>query len=146
MVAQGEPKLFLKQKSPTAKYLTGEEQIPIPKSRRKGNGQCLNLTNASGHNLRKVNLELPLGKMVCITGVSGSGKSSLIHDTLIPILKSKFYKSRKEPLPYGDIKGCEHLDKVIEVDQSPIGRTPRSNPATYTGFFTDIRALIHQFA
>jgi len=99
------------------------------------------LYGASGHNLRNLDLDLPLGKMVCITGVSGSGKSSLIHDTLIPILKNRFYKSKKQPLPYSTIKRVEYLDKVIEVDQSPIGRTPRSNPATYTGVFTDIRAL-----
>jgi excinuclease ABC subunit A len=141
IVAQGDPVRFLQQKSPTAKYLIGEEKIPVPNTRREGNGEVLKLSGASGHNLRHLDLELPLGKMTCITGVSGSGKSSLIHDTLIPILKNKFYKSRKEPLPYGTIKGVENLDKVIEVDQSPIGRTPRSNPATYTGVFTDIRTV-----
>ncbi len=141
IVAQGAPLEFLQQKSPTARYLTGEEQIPVPNTRRQGNGEVLKLSGASGHNLNNLDLELPLGTMICITGVSGSGKSTLIHDTLIPILKNRFYKSRKEPLPYDSIKGVEHLDKVIEVDQSPIGRTPRSNPATYTGVFTDIRAL-----
>ena len=141
IVAQGSPEGFLKQKSPTVKYLTGEHQIVIPEARREGNGAQLKLYGASGHNLKNVDLVLPLGKMICITGVSGSGKSSLIHNTLIPILKNRFYKSRKEPLPYESIEGTEHLDKVIEVDQSPIGRTPRSNPATYTGVFTDIRTL-----
>ena len=141
IVAQGNPEGFLKQESPTVKYLTGEHQIEVPDERREGNGLHLKLFGASGHNLQNVDLDLPLGKMICITGVSGSGKSSLIHSTLIPILKSRFYKSRKEPLPFGSIEGVEHLDKVIEVDQSPIGRTPRSNPATYTGVFTDIRAL-----
>jgi len=141
IVAQGDPARFLQQGSPTAMYLTGKKQIPVPNTRRLGNGEVLKLYGASGHNLRNLDLDLPLGKMVCITGVSGSGKSSLIHDTLIPILKNRFYKSKKEPLPYSTIKGVEYLDKVIEVDQSPIGRTPRSNPATYTGVFTDIRAL-----
>jgi excinuclease ABC subunit A len=141
IVAQGDPKDFLQQESPTTSYLTGEQKIPVPEVRREGNGTKLKLFGAKGHNLHNLDLELPLGKMICITGVSGSGKSSLIHDTLIPILKNRLYKSRKEPLPYTSIEGVEHLDKVIEVDQSPIGRTPRSNPATYTGVFTDIRAL-----
>ena len=141
IVGQGDPESFLKQDSPTSKYLLGTEKIPIPDHRRAGNGEVLKLSGASGHNLKQVTVKLPLGKMICITGVSGSGKSSLIHDTLIPILKNKFYKSRKEALPFAAITGIEHLDKVIEVDQSPIGRTPRSNPATYTGVFTDIRSL-----
>ncbi len=141
IVAQGDPKRFLEQPSPTSDYLAGTQKIPIPGTRRPGNGNFIKLTGASGHNLKKVNLSLPLGKMICITGVSGSGKSSLIHDTLIPILKQKLYKSKRDPLPYHTISGVKHLDKVIEVDQSPIGRTPRSNPATYTGVFTDIRSL-----
>ncbi len=141
IVAQGSPELFIQKDSDTAQYLSGTRKIPVPRNRREGNGATLKLQGASGHNLRQVDLEVPLGKMVCITGVSGSGKSSLIHDTLIPILKSKLYKSKREPLPYQSIDGVQHLDKVIEVDQSPIGRTPRSNPATYTGVFTDIRAL-----
>ena len=141
IVAQGSPDGFLKQSSATANYLSGSDKIPIPEKRRDGNGAVINLNGASGHNLQNLSLTLPLGKMICITGVSGSGKSSLIHNTLIPILKHQLYKSRKEPLPYQSITGVEHLDKVIEVDQSPIGRTPRSNPATYTGVFTDIRAL-----
>ena len=104
-------------------------------------GKSIKLNGAEGNNLKKINLTLPLGKMICITGVSGSGKSTLIHDTLFPLLKQNIYKSKTEPLPYKDIKGVKEIDKVIEVDQSPIGRTPRSNPATYTGVFTDIRSL-----
>jgi len=141
IVAAGTPEEFLKQGSKTAKYLTGELKIEIPKERRKGNGKKLQLKGASGNNLQNVNVDFPLGTMMCVTGVSGSGKSTLIHDTLYPILNQKFYRSKKDPMEHQSIKGLEHLDKVIEVDQSPIGRTPRSNPATYTGVFTDIRAL-----
>ena len=141
VVASGPPNEFLKQDSLTAKYLNGILSIPVPKERRKGNGKTLKITGATGHNLKNVDLKIPLGCMVCVTGVSGSGKSTLIHETLYPLLNSHFYRSRKEPLPYKKIDGLKHLDKVIEVDQSPIGRTPRSNPATYTGVFTDIRAL-----
>lgn len=144
VVAQGAPKDFLKHNSPTAQYLKGERTIPYPPERRPGNGKKLNLTGATGHNLKNVSLELPLGTFICITGVSGSGKSTLIHDTLYPVLMKHFYGSRAEALPYQQIDGLEHLDKVIEVDQSPIGRTPRSNPATYTGVFTDIRDLFAQ--
>ncbi|WP_163377845.1 excinuclease ABC subunit UvrA [Cyclobacterium sp. SYSU L10401] len=141
IVASGTPQQLLLSDSLTAKYLNGELSIPVPGKRRKGTGKKLQLKGASGHNLKRVNLDIPLGTMVCVTGVSGSGKSSLIHETLYPLLNRQFYNSRKEPLPYKEIRGLEHLDKVIEVDQSPIGRTPRSNPATYTGVFTDIRAL-----
>jgi excinuclease ABC subunit A len=141
IVASGPPAAFLKQNSLTARYLNGELSIAVPKERKKGNGQTLRLSHAKGNNLKDVTLEIPLGCMVCITGVSGSGKSSLIHETLYPLLNRHFYNSRKEPLPYGTIEGLNLLDKVIEVDQSPIGRTPRSNPATYTAAFTDIRAL-----
>ncbi|MGJ3235304.1 excinuclease ABC subunit UvrA [Marivirga sp.] len=141
IVAAGSPEEFLKQRSKTAKYLTGDLKIEIPKERRKGNGKKLQLKGAKGNNLQNVNVDFPLGTMMCVTGVSGSGKSTLIHDTLYPILNQKFYRSKKEPMEHQSIKGLEHLDKVIEVDQSPIGRTPRSNPATYTGVFTDIRAL-----
>jgi excinuclease ABC subunit A len=141
VVASGAPSEFLKQNSLTAKYLNGELSIAVPKKRSKGNGQMLKLTHAKGNNLKDVTLEIPLGCMVCVTGVSGSGKSSLIHDTLYPLLNRHFYNSKREPLSFGKIEGLNHLDKVIEVDQSPIGRTPRSNPATYTGVFTDIRAL-----
>jgi excinuclease ABC subunit A len=141
IVASGTPQEILASDSLTAQYLNGELSIPIPEKRRKGTGKKLKLNGANGNNLKNVNLEIPLGTMVCVTGVSGSGKSSLIHETLYPLLNRKFYNSKKEPLPYKSITGLEHLDKVIEVDQSPIGRTPRSNPATYTGVFTDIRAL-----
>lgn len=141
IVAAGTPEEFLKQGSKTAKYLTGDLKIEIPKERRKGTGKKLQLKGASGNNLQNVNVDFPLGTMMCVTGVSGSGKSTLIHDTLYPILNQKFYRSKKDPMEHQSIKGLEHLDKVIEVDQSPIGRTPRSNPATYTGVFTDIRAL-----
>lgn len=141
IVAEGSPQVFLTKHSQTANYLNGKQKIAIPKERRKGNGKFIVLKNATGHNLKNVTLSLPLGKMICITGVSGSGKSSLIHETLYPILNKHFFRAKKEPLPYESIEGLEHLDKVIEIDQSPIGRTPRSNPATYTEMFTDIRSL-----
>lgn len=141
IVAEGKPEEFIRNNSMTAAFLNGQLGIEVPKKRRKGNGHQLILRNATGHNLKNVTLTLPLGKMVCITGVSGSGKSSLIHDTLFPILNTHFFNAHREPLPYQAIDGLEKLDKVIEVDQSPIGRTPRSNPVTYTGAFTDIRAL-----
>jgi excinuclease ABC subunit A len=144
IVAAGDPQAFLKQNSVTAQYLSGERAIEYPSERRKGNGHLIRLVGARGNNLKNVDLVLPLGTFTCITGVSGSGKSSLIHDTLFPILNQRFYRSRTEPLPYDRIEGLEHIDKVIEVDQSPIGRTPRSNPATYTGVFTDIRDLFSQ--
>jgi excinuclease ABC subunit A len=141
VVSQGTPKEFIEKGGVTAAYLSGKTKIEIPQERRKGSGENLVLRDATGNNLKNVTLTIPLGKVVCITGVSGSGKSSLIHDTLYPILRQHFYKAKRDPLAYKTIKGLEHLDKVIEVDQSPIGRTPRSNPATYTGMFTDIRAL-----
>jgi excinuclease ABC subunit A len=138
---QGTPAELMKRHSITAQYLNGEKTIPVPTARRKGNGEHLILKNATGHNLKDVTLDLPLGMFVCVTGVSGSGKSSLINGTLQPILSRKFYHSLREPLPYGEIEGLKNIDKVVTVDQSPIGRTPRSNPATYTGLFTDIRKL-----
>ena len=141
IVGQGTPEEFLKNNSITANFLSGQIGIDIPKKRRKGNGNFLIIKGATGNNLKNVNLKLPLGKMISITGVSGSGKSSLIHDTMYPILNHHFFYAKKEPMPHKSVEGLEHLDKVIEVDQSPIGRTPRSNPATYTGMFTDIRAL-----
>nr|WP_028981142.1 excinuclease ABC subunit UvrA [Sporocytophaga myxococcoides] len=144
VVASGTPDEFLKKDSLTAKYLKGKLNIEVPAKRRDGSGEYLKLLGAKGNNLKNVNLELPLGKMICITGVSGSGKSSLIHDTLFPILNKHFYNSRREPLNFKKVDGLEHLDKVIEVDQSPIGRTPRSNPATYTEVFTEIRNLFSQ--
>ena len=144
IVAEGEPEEFLKINSTTAKYLSGKIGIEYLKERRKGSGEKLILTGATGNNLKDVDLEIALGTLVCITGVSGSGKSTLIHDTLFPILNQHFFNSRTEPLPYKKIEGLKLIDKVIEVDQSPIGRTPRSNPATYTGVFTDIRDLFSQ--
>jgi len=141
IVAASDPKEFIQNNTSTSDYLNGRKKIAIPAERREGNGHQLVLTGASGHNLKNVDLVLPLGKMICITGVSGSGKSTLIHETLYPSLKKFLYKSRAEPLPFEKITGMEHIDKVIEVDQSPIGRTPRSNPATYTSVFSDIRTL-----
>lgn len=141
IVGQGSPKEFVKNGTITANYLNGVLAIEIPKKRRSGNGKSIIIKGATGHNLKNVTMELPLGKMISITGVSGSGKSSLIHETLFPILNKHFYNGKREALPYKSIEGLEHIDKVIEVDQSPIGRTPRSNPATYTGMFSDIRTL-----
>jgi excinuclease ABC subunit A len=125
----------------TTQYLTGVKKIEIPEKRRKGNGKKLVLKGATGRNLANVNLTIPLGTFTCVTGVSGSGKSSLINQTLYPILLAEIYNGVKKPLPYKSISGMEHLDKVIEIDQSPIGRTPRSNPATYTKLFDEIRTL-----
>lgn len=141
VVAAGTPEHFLQQQSLTADYLSDRVSIAIPPIRREGSGKKMVLEGASGNNLKHVNLTLPLGKMICITGVSGSGKSTLIHETLFPLLNQHIYHSKQHPLPHKSLKGLEHIDKVVEVDQSPIGRTPRSNPATYTGVFTDIRAL-----
>ena len=141
IVNQGTPEEVMKGDSLTTAYLNGKKEIEIPKIRRKGNGKKLVLQGASGNNLQNVTASFPLGKMICITGVSGSGKSSLIDNTLYPILNNHIYNGKRTPLPYKKIKGLEHLDKVIEIDQSPIGRTPRSNPATYSGVFTDIRML-----
>ncbi|MBT7426211.1 MAG: excinuclease ABC subunit UvrA, partial [Flavobacterium sp.] len=125
----------------TADYLSGRRQIEVPKNRRKGNGKSIKITGASGNNLKNVTAEFPLGKMICVTGVSGSGKSTLINETLYPILNKHIYRGVKEPMPYKKITGLEHIDKVIDIDQSPIGRTTRSNPATYTGVFSEIRSL-----
>jgi len=144
VVAEGDPSTFLKGSSTTSKYLSGKISIPFSKERRKGSGETISLTNASGNNLKNVDLQIPLGTLTCITGVSGSGKSTLIHDTLFPILNKHFYNSRTEPLAHKKVAGLQFIDKVIEVDQSPIGRTPRSNPATYTGAFSDIRDLFAQ--
>jgi excinuclease ABC subunit A len=141
VVASGVPKDLLKLDTVTSSYLNGKLQIAIPPQRRKGNGNILSLKGATGNNLKNVNADFPLGKFICITGVSGSGKSTLINETLYPILSIHAYKSKMTPLDYKNIKGLEYIDKVVEIDQSPIGRTPRSNPATYCGFFTDIRTL-----
>jgi excinuclease ABC subunit A len=141
IVAQGKPADLLKLDTLTSSYLNGHRNIAVPAVRRKGNGQFLELKGASGNNLRDVTLKFPLGKLIVVTGVSGSGKSTLINETLYPLLSKFCYDSKANPLAYKSIKGLEHIDKVIEIDQSPIGRTPRSNPATYCGFFTDIRTL-----
>jgi excinuclease ABC subunit A len=141
VVAQGEPAALLKLDTLTSAYLNGIREIAVPGERRKGNGKVLELVGANGNNLQKVTAKFPLGKFIVATGVSGSGKSTLIIETLYPILSKHAYNSRMTPLEYKTVKGLEHIDKVIEIDQSPIGRTPRSNPATYCGFFTDIRTL-----
>lgn len=144
IVAQGTPKQLMAEHTLTTSYLNGQRQIEIPKKRRAGNGKILSLKKATGHNLKKVSVDFPLGKLIGITGVSGSGKSSLITETLYPILNHHFFRAKKQPLPYEAIEGLENIDKVIEIDQTPIGRTPRSNPATYTGVFSDIRNLYVQ--
>lgn len=141
VVFQGKPDEMLKQHTITSQYLNGEMKIEVPAERRKGNGKYIILKGASGNNLKNVDVEFPLGKLIVVTGVSGSGKSTLINETLQPILSQHFYRSIKKPMPYKSIEGIEHIDKVVNVDQSPLGRTPRSNPATYTGVFSDIRSL-----
>lgn len=144
VVAAGTPEEILKQKTLTSDYLNGYRKIPVPSQRRQGNGKWLKLYGCTGNNLKSVDISIPLGKLICVTGVSGSGKSSLINETLQPVLSQHFYKSVADPLPFRSIEGLENIDKVVEVDQSPIGRTPRSNPVTYTGVFSDIRALFAQ--
>jgi excinuclease ABC subunit A len=141
VIAQGTPKEILKFHTLTSDYINGIKGINIPKERRKGTGKSLFLRGATGNNLKNVSVDFPLGKLICVTGVSGSGKSTLINETLYPILNKHFYRSEKKPMPYKSITGLEHIDKVIDIDQSPIGRTPRSNPATYTNVFSDIRNL-----
>ena len=144
VVAAGSPNEVLNAGTLTSKYLSGEAKIAVPEKRRKGNGKVLSLNGCTGNNLKNVSVDFPLGKMICITGVSGSGKSSLINSTLQPILSQHFYGSLQDPLPYKEVAGIEHIDKVVQVDQSPLGRTPRSNPVTYTGVFSDIRNLFAQ--
>lgn len=141
IIAQGTPAEIHQMQGITADYLSDRKKIPVPGVRRKGNGKMLILKGASGNNLKNISIRIPLGTLCCITGVSGSGKSSLVNETLYPILRKHFYRSLRKPLPYDELKGIEHVDKVIEIDQKPIGRTPRSNPATYTGLFTNIRNL-----
>ena len=141
VVAQGTPQDILKTKTLTADYLTRRKNIPYPEKRREGNGNYIEIKGAKGNNLKNIDVRFPLGKLICVTGVSGSGKSTLINETLYPILNRHVYNAIKDPLPYNEITGLEHIDKVVDVDQSPLGRTPRSNPATYTKLFDDIRKL-----
>jgi excinuclease ABC subunit A len=141
IISEGLPKDLKKEKTLTADYITGKKSIAIPKERRKGNGKKIILSGCTGNNLKNVSIELPLGKMIGVTGVSGSGKSTLINETLYPIMNAHYFNGVKKPMPYKKIKGLEHIDKVIDINQSPIGRTPRSNPATYTGTFGEIRSL-----
>jgi len=144
VVAEGSPKEILHSDSLTAAYLNGKKEVKIPERRREGNGKTLTLYGATGHNLKNLTVTFPLGKLIVVSGVSGSGKSSLITGTLYPILNKHFFRAKATPLPFKKIEGLEHIDKVIEIDQSPIGRTPRSNPSTYTGVFSDIRTLFVQ--
>jgi excinuclease ABC subunit A len=144
IISKGTPKELLKEDTITAQYLNGKMKIEVPKTRREGNGKSIKLSGATGNNLKNVSIEIPLGKLVCVTGVSGSGKSTLINETLYPILNVHFFNAVKKPQPYKKIEGLEHIDKVIDIDQSPIGRTPRSNPATYTDVFSEIRSLYTQ--
>ena len=141
IVFAGTPEEMLKGDTMTARFLNGKEKIEIPAVRRPGNGEFIRIKGACGNNLKNVDVEFPLGKLICVTGVSGGGKSSLVNDTLQPILAKHFYRALREPLPYASIEGIGHIDKIVDVDQSPLGRTPRSNPATYTGVFSDIRNL-----
>ncbi|GAA4271760.1 excinuclease ABC subunit UvrA [Aquimarina gracilis] len=141
IISEGTPKELQQHNTLTAHYLSGKKQIEIPSKRRKGNGKVISLKGATGNNLKNVSIDIPLGKMIAVTGVSGSGKSTLINETLYPILNAYYFNGVKKPMPYKSIKGLEHSDKVIDINQSPIGRTPRSNPATYTGVFSEIRSL-----
>jgi excinuclease ABC subunit A len=144
IISKGTPTELLKEDTITAQYLNGKMKIEVPKTRREGNGKSIKLSGATGNNLKNVSIEIPLGKLVCVTGVSGSGKSTLINETLYPILNAHFFNAVKKPQPYKKIEGLAHIDKVIDIDQSPIGRTPRSNPATYTDVFSEIRSLYTQ--
>ena len=141
IISQGSPKELLEHNTLTADYLNGTKEIAVPKTRRKGNGKKIKLSGCTGNNLKNVTVEFPLGKMIGVTGVSGSGKSTLINETLYPILNNYYFNGVKKPMPYKKIEGLKHIDKVIDINQSPIGRTPRSNPATYTGVFSEIRSL-----
>lgn len=144
IISEGTPQQLLSETTTTAQYMSGKLKIEVPKKRREGNGKVLKLSGATGNNLKNVTVEFPLGKLICVTGVSGSGKSTLINETLYPILNEHFFNAVKKPQPFKKIEGLEHIDKVIDIDQSPIGRTPRSNPATYTDVFSEIRSLFTQ--
>lgn len=144
IISEGTPQQLLSETTTTAQYMSGKLKIEVPKKRREGNGKVLKLSGATGNNLKNVTVEFPLGKLICVTGVSGSGKSTLINETLFPILNEHFFNAVKKPQPFKKIEGLEHIDKVIDIDQSPIGRTPRSNPATYTDVFSEIRSLFTQ--
>ncbi len=144
IVAQGTPEEMVQKDTLTSRYLSGKKSIPVLKKRRPGNGKYITLKGARGNNLKNIDVRFPLGKFICVTGVSGSGKSTLVNETLYPILNAHFFHALKEPLPYDSIRGLENIDKVIQIDQSPIGRTPRSNPATYTKVFDEIRKLYGQ--
>ncbi|MEQ9583465.1 MAG: excinuclease ABC subunit UvrA, partial [Arenibacter sp.] len=141
IISEGKPEDLKNHNTLTADYISGKLKIEVPKKRREGNGKSLELSGCSGNNLKNVSVGFPLGKMIGVTGVSGSGKSTLINETLYPILNAYYFNGVKVPMPYKKIKGLEHIDKVIDINQSPIGRTPRSNPATYTGVFSEIRSL-----
>ena len=141
VVFAGTPAKMLQSDTMTARFLNGKDAIEVPAERRAGNGKSIKIFGARGNNLKNIDVEFPLGKLICVTGVSGGGKSSLVNDTLQPILAKHFYRALREPLPYDKVEGVEHIDKIVDVDQSPLGRTPRSNPATYTGVFADIRNL-----
>ncbi|MBW8241374.1 excinuclease ABC subunit UvrA [Muricauda oceani] len=141
IISEGSPKDLVNQQTLTAQYITGELEIPVPKERRKGTGKKITLSGCTGNNLKNVSVDFPLGKLIGVTGVSGSGKSTLVNETLYPIMNAHYFNGVKKPMPYKKIKGLEHIDKVIDINQSPIGRTPRSNPATYTGVFSEIRSL-----
>ena len=141
IISEGRPEQLKNYNTLTADYITGAKEIPVPRKRRKGNGKKITLSGCTGNNLKNVSIEFPLGKMIGVTGVSGSGKSTLVNETLYPIMNAHYFNGVKKPMPYKRIKGLEHIDKVIDINQSPIGRTPRSNPATYTGVFSEIRSL-----
>ena len=141
IISEGTPQEIRKHNTITANYLNGSMKIEVPKKRRKGNGKKIELTGATGNNLKNVSVTFPLGKMIAVTGVSGSGKSTLVNETLYPIMNAHYFNGVKKPKPYKKIKGLDHIDKVIDINQTPIGRTPRSNPATYTGVFSEVRNL-----
>src|SRR5690606_30650940 len=141
IISQGKPSELKDRNTMTAKYISGELEIPLPKVRRKGNGKKIILGGCTGNNLKDITVEFPLGMLIGVTGVSGSGKSTLVNETLYPIMNAHYFNGVKKPLPYKKITGLQHADKVIDINQTPIGRTPRSNPATYTGVFSEVRAL-----